>query len=114
FNTKVLRKPDGSQVAIAREFGFDNYQKVDDIDFTPAYDYWNATRDFWAQVRERWEGFLAQPPGVHLKTKIDGMAMIMPLFEQAGAIQGGAAVDEAAIDDVFAQWVEPAPAVAAD
>ena len=110
FNTKVLRKPDGSQVAIAREFGFDNYQKVDDIDFTPAYDYWKATQDFWAQVRERWNGFLAQPPGVHLKTEIDGMAMIMPLFEQAEAIQGGAAVDEAAIDEVFAKWVEPAPA----
>ncbi|GAA3933573.1 hypothetical protein GCM10022229_29350 [Luteimonas lutimaris] len=112
FNTKVLRKPDGSQVAIAREFGFDNYQKVDDIDFTPAYDYWKATKDFWVQVRSRWDGFLSQPPGVHLKTKIDGMAMIMPLFEQAEAIQGGAAIDEGAIDAVFAQWVEPAPAPA--
>lgn len=109
FNTKVLRKPDGSQVAISREFGFDNYQKVDDVDFTPAYDYWKATQGFWAQVRERWNGFLAQPPGVHLKTKVDGMAMIVPLFGQAKAIQGGAALDEAAIDEVFAQWVEPAP-----
>src|SRR3546814_4615210 len=38
FNTKVLRKPDGSQVELAREFGFNDYQKVDDIDFQPAYD----------------------------------------------------------------------------
>src|SRR3546814_18522530 len=33
FNTKVLRKPDGSQVELAREFGLNDYQKVDDIDF---------------------------------------------------------------------------------
>src|SRR3546814_7896470 len=44
-----------------------------------------------------------------MKTRIDGMAMIIPLFEQAEAVQGGAAVDEAAIDEVFAQWAEPAP-----
>jgi hypothetical protein len=61
-------------------------------------------------VRAHWNGFLSQPSGVHLKTKIDGMAMIIPLFEQAEAIQDGKAVDEAAIEKVFAQWVEPAQA----
>jgi hypothetical protein len=35
--------------------------------------------------------------------------MIIPLFEQAEAVQGGAAVDTAKIDAVFAQFVEPAP-----
>ncbi|HVI58768.1 MAG TPA: DUF6607 family protein [Luteimonas sp.] len=110
FNTKVLRKPDGSQVAIAREFGFDDYRKQTDVDFKPAYDYWKATGGYWAKVRARWDGFLSSPPGVHLKTKIDGMAMIMPLFGQADEVQAGRAVADAAIDDVFAQWVEPAPA----
>lgn len=110
FNTKVLRKPDGSQVAIAREFGFDDYRKTTDVDFKPAYDYWKATAGYWAKVRARWDGFLSKPPGVHLKTKIDGMAMIMPLFEQADEVQAGKAVADAAIDEVFAQWVEPAPA----
>jgi hypothetical protein len=38
FNTKILRKPDGSQVELAREFGFNDYQKTTDIDFSPAYD----------------------------------------------------------------------------
>lgn len=110
FNTKILRRPDGSELAIAREFGFDDYQKTDEVDFTPAYDYWKATSGYWAQVRKRWDGFLSQPPGVRLKTKVDGMAMIMLLFEQAEAVQGGAPVDEGAIDAVFARWVERAPA----
>lgn len=39
FNTKVLRKADGSRVYLAREFGFNDYQKTTEIDFKPAYKY---------------------------------------------------------------------------
>lgn len=110
FNTKVLRKPDGSQVQLAREFGFNDYIKTRDIDFKPAYDYWKGTADYWARVRARWQGFLERGTGVHLKTRIDGMAMIIPLFTQAEARQEGKAVSDADIDKVFTAWVEPAPA----
>jgi hypothetical protein len=92
FNTKVLRKPDGSQVELAREFGSNDYQKTTDVDFAPAYRYWSATSDYWARVRTRWAAFLDQPPGLHLKARIDGMAMIMPLFTQAGQLEEGKAV----------------------
>ena len=60
-----------------------------EIDFTPARDYWQATAGYWAKVRAHWNGFLSKAPGVHLKTKVDGMAMIIPLFTQAGEIQEG-------------------------
>jgi hypothetical protein len=110
FNTKVQRKPDGSQVELAREFGFNDYQKTTEVDFKPAYEYWKATADFWGKVRMRWDAFLSKPPGVHLKTKIDGMAMIIPLFTQAGALEEGKQVADQDIDKVFAEWVEPAPA----
>lgn len=109
FNTKVLRKPDGSQVELAREFGFNDYQKTKEVDFKPAYRYWDATRGYWAKVRQRWDAFLGKAPGVHLKTKIDGMAMIIPLFEQAGGLEQGKAVADSEIDAVFAKWVEAAP-----
>ncbi len=108
FNTKVLRKPDGSQTELVREFGFNDYQKTKDVDFGPAYKYWKATQDYWARVRSRWDGFLSKPPGVHLKTKIDGMAMIIPLFEQAESLEQGKQVSDKQIDEVFAKWVEPA------
>ena len=109
FNTKVLRKPDGTQVELAREFGFNDYRKTTEVDFMPAYKYWDATRDYWAKVRTRWDAFLSKPPGVHLKTKIDGMAMIIPLFTQAGNLEEGKAVADEEIDKVFARWVEAAP-----
>ncbi|MDQ2702985.1 MAG: hypothetical protein M3Y70_09310 [Pseudomonadota bacterium] len=108
FNTKVRRNADGSQVEIAREFGFDDYIRNDDTDFTPAYDYWKATSRYWERVRQRWDAFLSQPPGLHLKTEVDGMVMIIPLFEQAAAVQSGKEIADADIDAVFAQWAEPA------
>lgn len=109
FNTKVLRKPDGTQMELAREFGFNDYQKTTEVDFKPAYKYWAATKDYWARVRDRWDAFLDKAPGVHLKTKIDGMAMIIPLFTQAGELEEGKKVADKDIDKVFAEWVEPAP-----
>lgn len=108
FNTKTLRNPDGTQVELAREFGFNDYQKTKDVDFKPAYKYWDATKDYWARVRSRWDAFLSKPPGVHLKTKIDGMAMIIPLFQQAESLEQGKQVSDKRIDEVFAKWVEPA------
>lgn len=110
FNTKVLRKPDGSQEELAREFGFNDYQKTAEVDFKPAYTYWKATEGFWSKVRARWDGYLERAPGVRLKTKIDGMAMIIPLFEQAGKLEDGKSVADAEIDAVFAKWVTAAPA----
>lgn len=109
FNTKVLRGADGSRSEIAREFGFNDYRKAEGIDFKPAYDYWSATKDYWMKVRVRWTQRLAQAPGVRLKTKSDGMGMIMPLFTQADEVQSGKPVADADIDKVFAEWVEAAP-----
>lgn len=109
FNTKIQRRPDGTQTPIAREFGFNEYNKTTEVDFTPAYAYWTATAGYWAKVRQRWDDFLGQAPGVHLKTKPDGMAMIIPLFTQAQDIQDGKTVVDTEIDAVFQQWVEKAP-----
>lgn len=114
FNTKVLRGSDGSQQELAREFGFNDYRRTTEVDFSPAHAYWQATSSYWARVRAHWARRLDQRPGVHLKTKLDGMAMIMPLFEQAARLQEGGQVAEREIDAVFAQWVEPAPALAMD
>ena len=109
FNTKIQRRPDGAQTPIAREFGFNDYNRTTEVDFTPAYAYWTATAGYWAKVRQRWNSFLGNAPGVHLKTKPDGMAMIIPLFTQAQDIQDGKTVVDTEIDAVFQQWVEKAP-----
>lgn len=110
-NTKVVRAADGSTVrTIAREFGFNDYRKDSDVDFTPAHDYWKATAGYWERVRQRWDGYLVEGDGLHMKTGVDGIALIIPLFTQAGEVEEGKEVPDSAIDQAFAEWVEPVPA----
>ncbi len=108
-NVKTVRDASGKPVgAIVREFGFNDYRRARGVDFSPAYRYWRDTAGFWAAVRTRWERLWASG-GVRLKTKVDGMSIIEPLFAQAGRQTPDAAVPEAEIDAVFAQWVAPLP-----
>ena len=107
-NTKTVRGPDGATVrTLTREFGFNDYRKATGFDFGPAYRYWDKTAEYWANVRARWDVYLLQGDGLRMTTKVDGMAMIIPLFEQAAKREAGEAVSEAEIDAVFAQWVVP-------
>lgn len=107
-NAKVLRAaPDGVPRWLVRETGFNDYRKAEGFDFGPAYRYWDKTRDYWAQVRARWDAALAGG-GLRLRTGIDGMAMIVPLFEQASTLESGGRVEDRDIDAVFLKWVEPA------
>ena len=71
---------------------------------------WYLAAGYWARVRERWEALLWQPPGLRLKTGVDGMELIMPLFEQAGRVEEGEQVGDAEIDAAFDEWVEPVEA----
>ncbi len=106
-NVKTVRDASGKPVgAIVREFGFNDYRRARGVDFSPAYRYWRDTAVFWAAVRNRWERLWAGG-GVRLKTPVDGMSIIEPLFAQAGRQTSDGAVPEAEIDAVFAQWVAP-------
>jgi len=108
-NRKDVRDASGAVTSsIVRETGFNDYVKTDAIDFAPAYAYWKATQDYWARVRARWDARLSAPAGVHLKTKVDGMALIVPFFEQAQTVQDGGSVSDAQIDAVFTEFVDTA------
>lgn len=105
-NTKVVRvAADGSSRTLVREFGFNDYIKIADFDFTPAYDYWNKTKDYWARVRAEWDARLAAGDGVRLDTKVDGMPIIEATFGQAERIAKGEAVSDAELRGVFDRYV---------
>jgi hypothetical protein len=115
-NTKALRGPDGTLTPLVREFGFNNYTRVGEgtsepFDFSPAYDYWHNTGDFWARVRGEWATRMAAGSGVRLKTRVDGMQLIEPLFGQAARAARGETVSDADIVNLFDRWVaSPDPA----
>jgi hypothetical protein len=44
-----------TQKAIAREHGINVYKRVTDVDFKPAYTYWENNKEYWSVVRETWK-----------------------------------------------------------
>ena len=104
-NTKVVRRGEVVDTALVRESGFNDYRRIRDFDFEPAYAYWRATADYWAQVRAAWAGRLVANGGLRLNTTIDGMALIIPLFTQAESVQDGGVIDPAGIGRALDAWV---------
>lgn len=108
LNTKVLRKPDGSQVEIARELGFDDYRHDSQVSFCSGLCGLEGDQQLLGGGARALGELLDQPPGLHLKTKLDGMGLVMSLFEQADTLVEGGKVKAADTDGVFAKYVEPA------
>src|SRR5687767_15396695 len=50
-STKVIRTEDGKNVPLVREFGFNEYRRIEGYDFEPARAYWKDTSEFWKKVR---------------------------------------------------------------
>ena len=108
-NTKTIREGDRTVRTLTREFGFNDYRRTTGTDFSPAYRYWQATAPFWADVRSRWQAAL-DAGGLVINTKVDGMPVIVGLFNLASKVENGDAVGPEAIDRVFERHVEPLPA----
>ena len=83
-------------------------KRSDTVDFSPALTYWEATHEFWADVRSRWEQ-AASGGGLELAMEVDGMPLIVALFELAAEVQAGNEADDvtARLDEAFARWVRP-------
>lgn len=90
-NTKVVRK-DGQSETLVREFGFNDYRRIDGFNFQPAYDYWSDTQVYWAHVRKAWNDRLKSDHVLVLNTEVDGMPIIEGTFEQADAFREGSEV----------------------
>ena len=85
---------------LVREFGFNHYRENPDFDFSPAYSYWDKTRNYWARVRRIWRQHFNQG-GVYLDTPVSGAPVIEGLFELADAARAGSPPDTDAIQQVF-------------
>lgn len=106
-NTKVIRKGEHTERTLVREFGFNDYRRIDGFDFSPAYDYWDKTKGFWAEVRAEWARRIADHGGVQLTIPVDGMKIIEPLFEQAERIRQGQPVSQQEVLAVFDAYTAP-------
>lgn len=106
-NTKTIREGEKTKDTLVREFGFNDYRRIDGFDFTPAYNYWGKTKNYWRQVREAWAARLTNNKGVKINTAVDGMPIITATFGHATTIENDEANPEASdIETVLNEWVE--------
>lgn len=109
-NTKVVREGEATVETLVREFGFNDYRNIEGFDFSPAYDYWDETAEYWALVREAWDERLGDGQTLVLNTPIDGMVIIMGTFEQADAADETSADEERSrIEALLDQWTSVTP-----
>jgi hypothetical protein len=87
------RELDLSRPYVAREYGVARYERIRDADFAGADDYYERTKEFWDQVRDRWSKVFTDRGTVTLRGPVDKLGLFQPLFAQADAIaaQGAAA-----------------------
>jgi len=105
-NSKVVRDGERTADVLVREFGFNHYRRTSEVDFTPVYEYWDDTAEYWARVRDVWSSLFGGG-GVRLATEVDGRPIIDGLFEQAEAVREGTDPTAASITPVFDEYVRP-------
>lgn len=114
-NTKVRREGEETVATLVREFGFNDYRNISGYDFSPAYDYWNETADYWALVRDAWEERLAAGTTLRLNTPVDGMVIIAGTFDQARkAAETSESEERENIAKLLDQWTSVATDQLAD
>ena len=105
-NTKVLRDGYDTQATLVREFGFNDYRRIDGFDFEPGYQYCAATASYWSKVRAAWAHFLASDGHVELATDVSGMPVIKATFAQADGVKNGAAVpSQYDVEYLLSKWI---------
>lgn len=105
-NTKVLRNGKQTETTLVREFGFNDYRRIDGFDFQPAYQYWDATAPYWANVRTAWATFFDSDGYVELATDVSGMPVIQATFAQADEVKNGAESPTAKdVESLLSKWV---------
>jgi len=78
-NSKVLRE-DGTDVLLAREKGYNTYNRVDDSKCEAAIKWWQENKDYWANVRSAWDEVYSKNKDLELASKVDGKRLYEVLF----------------------------------
>ena len=78
-NSKVLRE-DGADVLLAREKGYNTYNRVDDSKCEAAIKWWQENKDYWANVRSVWDEVYSKNKDLELAAKVDGKRLYEVLF----------------------------------
>lgn len=78
-NDKVIRNDEGDTV-LAREKGLNYYRKVEDSKCDVAKEWWKENQDYWARVRDEWDGIFRKHTDLRLQSKVNDKRLYEVLF----------------------------------
>ena len=85
-NLKVAVDVVDNERNIAREAGFNRYERIIDHDFSPGHEYWSKTKGFWKDVRAAWDIRLRSYDEITLRDTVEGRRLFQVMFNYADGI----------------------------
>ena len=70
-NKKIIRADEGDDILLAREIGFNIYNKVDNDRCQFAAKWWKGNFEKWKIVREEWGKVFDSNTIIHIRSKVD-------------------------------------------
>lgn len=87
-------KPAGPEAVIAREYGYNRYERIADFDWAEGDRYIAASEPVWSAVRAKWEQVIARNQRFTMKGAPDKDGLFVPLYEYAATVaEKGAPAD---------------------
>ena len=83
------RQLDAARPYVAREYGVARYERIRDMDFAGADQYYTRTKQFWDLVRDDWADVFAKQGVITLRGPVDKLGLFRPLFARADEIAEG-------------------------
>jgi hypothetical protein len=87
-NTKVVLSG-GEPRALVREIAINTYERTDEVTSDEVDAHWEATRAYWAGIREAWEAFEADGEPYALTVRGEPGEVYSPLLELASEVEEG-------------------------
>ncbi|HBN14209.1 MAG TPA: hypothetical protein DD407_04155 [Pseudohongiella sp.] len=85
-----------SQPYLSKELGVARYERLADFDFTAGDEYWQATEQFWRDVRAVWQEYIDADEAFVFSETANGMPLFVSVFGLAGEAAEATAYDASA------------------
>jgi hypothetical protein len=95
------RALDPARPYVGREYGVARYERIRAPGFAAADHYYGRTKEFWDQVRDRWNELFASRAVVTLRGPVDQLGLFQPLFAHADLIESQGPAVNARNDEVI-------------
>lgn len=90
---------------LCHETGLNRYTRCDD-DFTLAETQWEATKDFWHDVRMEWAVRIRERDEVSYLKEVDGQSLTRQVNSLATQVQKGGVLDKNAVADLLDRFTQ--------